>query len=64
MAERIVIRNGVVAGADALIESQLLGLWYREGADGQWTQTPADHSIVEKSFTSSLLHFCEFAIAW
>jgi len=56
--------DGVVDGADALIESQLLGLWYREGADGQWTQIPADHSIVEKSFTSSLLHFCEFAIAW
>jgi hypothetical protein len=56
--------DGVVDSADSYIESQLLGLWYREGSDSAWTPIPAVQSLSEKSFTSGLLHFCEYAVSW
>ena len=56
--------DGVVDDADAYIESQLLGLWYREGADSAWERVPAVQSLSDKSFTSALPHFCDFAISW
>jgi hypothetical protein len=56
--------DGVVDSTDARIESQLLGLWYREGATNAWTQIPAVQSLAEKTFTSSLLHFCDYAVSW
>lgn len=55
--------DGVADSADAEIEAKLLGLWYREVSDEPWTQVPASQSLDEKSFTYSLPHFCEYAIA-
>jgi hypothetical protein len=56
--------DGVVDSVDARIESQLLGLWYREGAYSAWTPLSANHSILDQSFTSALLHFCDYAVSW
>ena len=56
--------DGVVDSADAYIESQLLGLWYREGADSAWERIPALQSLADQSFTSALAHFCEYAVSW
>ena len=56
--------DGVVDSTDAVIESQLLGMWYREGANSTWTQIPAVHSLSDKSFTSALPHFSEYAVSW
>jgi hypothetical protein len=56
--------DGVVDATDAYIESQLLGLWYREGTDSAWTRIPATQSLSDKSFTSALPHFSEYAISW
>jgi len=54
--------DGVADSADAAIEAQLLGLWYRE-SDEPWTPVPASQSLEEKSFTYGLPHFCEYAVA-
>jgi hypothetical protein len=56
--------DGVVDSTDAYIESQLLALWYREGADGVWEPIPAVQELADKSFVSALPHFCEYAISW
>ena len=56
--------DGVVNATDAYIESQLLGLWYREGVDSAWAQIPAVHDLAGKSFTSALPHFCDYAFSW
>jgi len=56
--------DGVVDTTDTQIETQLLGLWYREGADSAWTQVPAAQSVGEKSFSSSLKHFCDYAVSF
>jgi hypothetical protein len=56
--------DGVVDSTDAYIESQLLGLWYREGTDSAWSRIPAVQSLSDKSFTSVLPHFCEYAVSW
>ncbi len=56
--------DGVVDGTDAYIESQLLGLWYREGANGVWEPIPAVKELAEKSFVSALPHFSEYAVSW
>jgi len=56
--------DGVVDDADAQIESQLLGMWYSEGADGAWERIPAVQSLSDKAFTSALPHFSEYAISW
>jgi len=56
--------DGVVDSTDAFIESQLLGLWYREGTDSAWSRIPAVQSLSDKSFTSALPHFCEYAVSW
>lgn len=56
--------DGAVDDADAYIESQLLALWYREGADSVWEKIPAVQFLSDKSFISSLPHFCEYAISW
>lgn len=55
--------DGVVDDADAQVESQLLGLWYREGQADAWTQLSASQSVDEKSFTYALPHFCDYAVA-
>lgn len=56
--------DGVVDDADAYIESQLLGLWYREGTDAAWEPIPAVQSLADKSFIAALPHFCEYAVSW
>jgi hypothetical protein len=56
--------DGLVNTADATIEHQLLGMWYREGADTVWTRISADQSLGDKSFTSALQHFSEYAVCW
>jgi hypothetical protein len=56
--------DGVVDGADAQIETQLLGLWYREGEESTWTRIPASQSLPDKSFISALAHFSEYAVSW
>src|SRR5207245_327742 len=56
--------DGVVDSTDARIESRLLGMWYREGVDSAWTQVSAAQSLSEKSFTSALPHFSEYALCW
>lgn len=56
--------DGVVDSTDAYIESQLLALWYREGADSVWEPIPAVQQLADKSFVSALPHFCEYAISW
>ncbi len=56
--------DGVVDGSDAYIESQLLGLWYREGAVDPWIKISATQSLADKCFTSTLQHFSEYAVTW
>jgi hypothetical protein len=56
--------DGAVDETDAAIETQLLGLWYREGTEDAWTRIPAAQVISDKSFISALLHFCEYAVSW
>lgn len=56
--------DGVVDSTDAYVESLLLGIWYREGALDRWREIPAVQSVTDKSFTSALQHFCEFAVSW
>jgi len=56
--------DGVVDDSDAYIESQLLGIWYREGAESAWTRIPAAQALSDKSFTSALQHFSDYAVSW
>ena len=56
--------DGAVDSTDAYIESQLLGMRYREGADDEWTDVPATQWLADKSFTSALPHFCVYAVSW
>ena len=55
--------DGVVNADDAQIETQLLGLWYREYNNDDWNQVSASQNAGEKSFTYPLPHFCEYAVA-
>ena len=55
--------DGVANNDDAQIETQLLGLWYREYTNDDWSQVSASQSVEEKSFTYALPHFCEYAVA-
>ena len=56
--------DGAVDSTDSYIESQLLGMRYREGADGDWTDIPAMHWLSDKSFTTDLPHFSIYAVSW
>ena len=56
--------DGVVDDTDSVIEGQLLGLWYREGTEGAWERIPAEQLLSDKSFTSALPHFSEYAVSW
>ena len=55
--------DGVANEADAQLEQQMLGLWYREYNNDDWSQVPASQATGEKSFTYALPHFCEYAVA-
>ncbi|MBI4503779.1 MAG: hypothetical protein HY700_21785 [Gemmatimonadetes bacterium] len=54
--------DGVVDGFDAVIEQLLLGMWYREGAESAWAKIPAMQSVADKTLTSALQHFSEYAV--
>ena len=56
--------DGVVDSTDAYIETQLLGLWYREDDASPWSPISFTRSLTEKWFTTSIPHFTEFAVAW
>jgi len=56
--------DGLVDSTDAYVETQLLGLWYREGTVDPWTHIPATQSLADKSFTSALPHFSEYALSY
>jgi hypothetical protein len=56
--------DAVVDSIDARIEHQLLGLWYREGVASAWTAIPATQSLTDKSFTSWLRHFSDYAVSF
>jgi len=56
--------DGAVDSTDAAIEARLLSMWYREGSDSAWTQVPATHAVLDQSFTSELLHFCWYELAY
>ena len=56
--------DGLVDSTDAYVETQLLGLWYREGTVDPWTQIPAIQSLADKSFTSALPHFSEYELSF
>jgi hypothetical protein len=56
--------DGLVDSTDAHVETQLLGVWYRENSAEPWTQIPATQSLTEKSFTSTLPHFSEYELSY
>ena len=56
--------DGVVDDADAYIESQLLGMWYREGGDSAWTRISATPLPAQQAFTTELPHFSEYSVSW
>ena len=56
--------DGVVDGADATIESQLLGMWYQADPTSPWAPIAATHSLSTKSFTTELQHFSGYSVAW
>jgi hypothetical protein len=55
--------DGVVDSLDAVIETKLLGLWYRADQSQPWTHLSANQSLDEKSFTYALPHFSDYMIA-
>jgi hypothetical protein len=56
--------DGVVDTSDTQIETQLLGLWYREGADSAWTRISAEQSVADQSFVTALQHFCDYEVSF
>ena len=56
--------DGVTDEADSYIETELLGMSYREGTDAEWERIPATHLLEEKSFFVQLPHFTEYAVSW
>ncbi len=55
--------DDLVDGADADIESRLLGIWYQAG-DSPWSPIPSTKSVSEKSLESYLEHFSGYAVSW
>lgn len=56
--------DGVVDSTDATIETQLLGLWYREGTGDDWTRIEASQSVADQSFVTALQHFCDYEVSF
>lgn len=56
--------DGLVDATDAMIEQQLLGMWYQEGPGSPWTPIAATQSLTYKSLTSYLAHFSGYAVSW
>ena len=55
--------DGAVDSVDTNIESQLLGVWYREG-DEPWSPIPAEQLLSDKSFNVALPHFSEYILGF
>lgn len=55
--------DGVADSTDAQLEQVVLGLWYRELTNDEWTPLSASQSVEDKSFSYALPHFCEYAVA-
>jgi len=55
--------DGVADSTDAMIEANLLGLWYRADQSEPWTHLSANQSLEERSFSYALPHFSEYDIA-
>jgi hypothetical protein len=56
--------DGAVDSADADIESQLLRVWYQEGAADPWAEISAVQSSLDRTFTAQLQHFSNYAVAY
>jgi len=56
--------DGVVDDGDAYVESQLLGMWCREGPFDEWTRIWADQSLADEVLSGALQHFSEYAVSW
>ena len=56
--------DGAIDETDSYIETELLGMSYREGTDGEWEPIPAIHVLEEKLFYVELPHFSEYAVSW
>jgi hypothetical protein len=56
--------DGVVDATDGYVESQLLGMWYREGDVSDWSRIPATQLLSAKSFIVALPHFSQYAVSW
>ncbi|HET9386407.1 MAG TPA: hypothetical protein VFO67_14805 [Gemmatimonadales bacterium] len=55
--------DGSADTTDAQLEQQLLGLWYREYSNDEWSEVSATQNADDKSFLYALPHFCEYAVA-
>lgn len=55
--------DGTADATDAQLGQQLLGLWYREYSNEEWSQVSATQNADDKSFRYALPHFCEYAVA-
>lgn len=55
--------DGSADTTDAQLEQQLLGLWYREYSNEEWSEVSATQNADDKSFLYALPHFCEYAVA-
>lgn len=55
--------DGASNDEDATIETDDLGLFYREDHKHPWTQLAATQSLEQKSFTYGIAHFSDYAIA-
>lgn len=55
--------NGASAGGDTTVETDDLGLFYREDHKHPWIQLAATQSLEQKSFTYNIPHFSDYAIA-
>ncbi|MDH5234981.1 MAG: hypothetical protein OEW77_08465 [Gemmatimonadota bacterium] len=56
--------DGLVNNYDTYIESNLLGMWYRGTSTSAWQQYNATKSLAEKSITTTVWHFSDYAVSW
>jgi hypothetical protein len=56
--------DGDVDDDDALIESDLLGVWYQGDGEELWSRLPASHSINLKQYRLGIEHFSSYAVSW
>lgn len=56
--------DGAVDPTDAYVETQLLGLWSKEGTVDASAQIPATQSLADQSFTSKLGYACDYTLSY